>query len=93
MIIAKKSIPRYLIMSNGVKKTILSLIKIYQLFFSPDHGVWRRPGCGCRFYPSCSVYSYQAVEKFGVLKGLKKVISRVLRCHPFSAGGFDPINH
>ncbi len=70
---------------------ILFLIKTYQITFSPDHGIWRRPGRGCRFYPSCSDYARLAVEKFGILGGLRESVKRVLRCHPFSEGGHDPI--
>jgi len=44
----------------------------------------------CRFYPSCSQYSIDAVEKYGTFRGLLKGLLRVLRCHPFSKGGYDP---
>jgi hypothetical protein len=44
----------------------------------------------CRFYPSCSEYAINAVEKYGTFKGIFKGIKRVLRCHPFSRGGYDP---
>jgi putative membrane protein insertion efficiency factor len=65
------------------------LIKAYQLTFSPDHGFWVRPGRGCRFYPSCSVYAGAAIEKFGLWRGLLKAAKRIFKCHPFSAGGVD----
>jgi putative membrane protein insertion efficiency factor len=45
----------------------------------------------CRFYPSCSEYAYLAVEKHGIMKGLLKSAWRVLRCNPFSPGGYDPV--
>jgi len=45
----------------------------------------------CRFYPTCSEYAVQAVEKYGVLKGLYMGIKRVLKCHPFHPGGYDPV--
>ena len=45
----------------------------------------------CRFTPSCSLYTLQAVEKYGLLKGCLKGAWRVLRCHPFSRGGYDPV--
>ena len=45
----------------------------------------------CRFTPSCSLYTLQAVEKYGLLKGCLKGTWRVLRCHPFSRGGYDPV--
>jgi len=69
----------------------LFLVKIYQFTFSPDHGIWRRIGRGCRFYPSCSDYACEALKKFGILKGIWKSIGRISRCHPFSEGGYDPL--
>lgn len=45
----------------------------------------------CRFYPTCSEYSIQAFEKYGVIKGAAKSIWRILRCNPFNKGGYDPI--
>ena len=45
----------------------------------------------CRFTPSCSVYTMQAVEKYGALKGCAMGATRLLRCHPFARGGFDPV--
>jgi putative membrane protein insertion efficiency factor len=45
----------------------------------------------CRFYPTCSVYTLEAVEKHGAIRGLLYGIWRILRCHPFSRGGFDPV--
>jgi putative membrane protein insertion efficiency factor len=72
---------------------ILKLIKIYQRTLSPDHSFWakqRYPNGYCRFYPSCSEYSRQALLKYGFLKGIGKTIWRILRCNPFSNGGLDP---
>jgi len=45
----------------------------------------------CRFYPSCSVYAAQAVEKYGVAKGLWSGLHRLMRCHPWNSGGYDPL--
>ncbi len=75
-----------------MKRLVLAAIRLYQKTLSPDHG----PLSGgqqrvCRFYPTCSVYTYQAVEKYGVIRGLGKGFWRVLRCNPFSKGGHDPL--
>lgn len=70
----------------------LKIISFYQKTFSPDHGIFHADSfIGCRFYPSCSFYSIQAVEKFGLKKGLPKIIWRIIRCSPLSKGGIDQI--
>jgi len=66
-----------------IKHLITKLIKFYQKFISPNFGK------NCRFYPSCSVYTVEAIEKYGLVKGLKKGVWRVLRCHPFNKGGVE----
>lgn len=73
------------------KNTILFLIKIYQKTLSPDHGWFKakHPAGFCRYYPTCSEYSYQVIKKRGLLIGLAKSIWRILRCNPFSRGGVD----
>ena len=68
-----------------VKKLLLLCIKFYQFFISPFLGK------NCRYYPSCSAYAVEAVEKYGSLKGGLLAVKRVLRCHPFHAGGYDPV--
>ncbi|MBL7157479.1 MAG: membrane protein insertion efficiency factor YidD [Candidatus Omnitrophica bacterium] len=45
----------------------------------------------CRFYPTCSAYAAESLEKFGALKGLAKSARRLLKCHPFNPGGYDPV--
>jgi|GEM_PF-1478511 hypothetical protein len=77
-------------MNQAIKKTLLFFIKIYQLIFSPDQGFFRTGRPACRFFPSCSEYSFEAIEKFGVKNGLKLSIRRILKCHPWHPGGFDP---
>ena len=64
----------------------LALIRLYQMTLAK--GI---PENTCRFYPTCSHYSYQAIYKHGVLKGIPLSIWRVLRCNPFNPGGFDPV--
>ncbi|MBU2524459.1 membrane protein insertion efficiency factor YidD [Patescibacteria group bacterium] len=75
------------------KKLALLFITLYQRTLSPDHGLLKSlyPGGYCKFCPSCSSYCYLSVQKYGVIKGLPKGIGRVLRCHPWSKGGYDPI--
>ena len=68
-----------------LKKIIILLIRGYQIFISPI-----MPG-KCRFYPTCSVYFIQALEKYGVVKGSYIGIKRILRCHPWNPGGYDPL--
>lgn len=73
---------------------LLKVIRFYQKYFSPDRGplslIHPFPGV-CKFRPTCSEYAYQAIEKYGIFKGIIKAISRLLRCHPFSQGGYDPL--
>jgi hypothetical protein len=74
-----------------IKRIILSAIKFYQKIFSSDHGILKRLHKGCRFYPSCSEYAYQAIKKHGVLKGSAKSAKRIIKCHPWNEGGYDPL--
>lgn len=75
-----------------IGQALVKAIRFYQKTLSPDHGwfKFRRPLGYCRFQPSCSDYAVQAIGKYGPLKGLLKAIWRLLRCHPFSKGGYDP---
>lgn len=77
-----------------MKKIALSAIRVYQKTLSPDHGVFRArfPYGYCKFYPSCSEYTYQSIEKFGLIKGIFKGAWRILRCNPWSRGGLDPVS-
>ena len=68
-----------------LKNMIVFLIKFYRVFISP-----LKPPT-CRFVPTCSEYALQAVEKYGVVRGMYKAIRRILRCHPFHPGGYDPV--
>ena len=63
------------------------LVKFYQRFLSPENFGIKV----CRFTPSCSTYMYQAVEKYGVIKGGFKGLWRIVRCNPFNKGGHDPV--
>ncbi len=66
-----------------IKKTVLLFLKLYKKLISPLYPA------SCRYYPTCSHYAIESVEKYGVLKGLLKAIWRILRCNPFSKGGID----
>lgn len=75
-----------------IRLLVLRLIRLYQKTLSFDHGFFKIffPNGYCRFQPTCSEYTYQAVAKYGVIKGGLKGLRRVLRCNPFNKGGFDP---
>ena len=68
-----------------IKTIVLTLIKGYQLFFSP------LLGDNCRFNPSCSVYTAQAINRYGVLKGSFLGFKRILRCRPLGGKGYEPV--
>lgn len=72
-----------------MKKILIFLLKSYQKFISP---MLRVLGVNCKYYPSCSEYMKQAIEKYGCLKGTYLGIKRLLRCNPFAKGGYDPLN-
>lgn len=79
--------------NNIMKRGVINLIKFYQKTLSPDHGPLksRHPQGFCRFYPTCSDYAIQAIEKYGIIKGGLKASWRILRCNPFNKGGNDPL--
>ena len=68
-----------------MKTIVLALIRFYKRFISPV-----LPSA-CRFEPTCSVYTYQAIEKYGVIKGGWMGVKRISRCHPLHPGGYDPV--
>lgn len=68
-----------------MKYLLLALIRVYQYLFRP------LLGANCRFAPSCSDYAREAVEKHGALKGAWLALRRILRCHPYHPGGYDPV--
>ena len=70
-------------------RALLGLVRVYQLLISPVL-VWAM-GPRCRFYPSCSCYAGEALRMHGALHGSWLAARRVLRCHPFHPGGFDPV--
>ncbi|MGB3260547.1 membrane protein insertion efficiency factor YidD [Paenisporosarcina sp.] len=68
-----------------MKFLVIGIFRFYQKFISP------MTPPSCRFYPTCSHYGVEAVEKHGAFKGIYLAISRILRCHPFHEGGYDPV--
>ncbi|MCC7327540.1 MAG: membrane protein insertion efficiency factor YidD [Burkholderiales bacterium] len=68
-----------------MKTVFLALIRGYQYLLRP------LLGNNCRFYPSCSDYALQAIERHGAIRGLWLAVKRVARCHPYHPGGFDPV--
>jgi len=68
-----------------MKKLALGLIRLYQLTIS------RVKPSSCRYYPTCSQYTYEAIESFGFFKGVWLGIKRIARCQPFYEGGYDPV--
>ena len=68
-----------------LKKVFIAFIRFYQIVISP-----LKPPT-CRFYPTCSHYGLEAVQRFGALKGGWLTIKRILKCHPFHPGGVDPV--
>ena len=71
--------------SLAVRKLMILLIRFYQKCISPLFPAT------CRFYPTCSTYFIQALEKYGVFKGSYLGIKRILQCHPGNPGGYDPL--
>jgi len=76
-----------------IAKIILLFIKAYQKTLSPDHGAagYFAVSSKCRYYPSCSEYCRQSIEKYGAGPGLYVGLKRITRCHPWHEGGYDPI--
>lgn len=77
-----------------MKKLVVKLIRFYQTYLNFNNYLVRSffmTDRACRFTPSCSQYTLEAVEKYGVIKGLWAGLLRISRCHPWSAGGYDPV--
>lgn len=71
--------------SRTAKHSAIAVIHVYQRFMSPFTGT------SCRFYPSCSEYSIQALQKYGFFRGCFKTFARLFKCHPYHPGGYDPL--
>ncbi|GAE89248.1 membrane protein insertion efficiency factor YidD [Acetivibrio straminisolvens] len=68
------------------KRWVIFIIRLYQRWISP-----LKAAPSCRFYPTCSQYAIDAVSKYGIIKGGFMAIKRILKCHPFHPGGYDPV--
>lgn len=68
-----------------MREIVVELIEFYQKYIGPVKGKT------CRFYPTCSDYAKEAITKYGLLKGCFLGLRRILRCHPFNPGGYDPV--
>ena len=68
-----------------MKKIFILLIRFYQKFISPLFPA------KCRYYPTCSQYTLEAIQEYGAIKGTYLGLKRILRCHPFHEGGYDPV--
>lgn len=68
-----------------MRAVLLLLIRLYQRGISP------LMGSNCRFFPTCSQYTYEAVERYGAAQGTWMGLRRICRCHPWNPGGFDPV--
>ena len=68
-----------------LQKVMLGMIRFYRKWISP------LTPPSCRYYPTCSAYGLEAVERYGAARGGWLALRRILRCHPFAAGGYDPV--
>ncbi len=75
------------VIRHGMRNALILLIRFYQKFISP----LKRPSC--IYTPTCSAYALEAVKRFGFVKGGYLSLRRILRCHPFAKGGYDPVPH
>lgn len=71
-----------------MKKFLICILNYYQKNISP---FFRNRGVNCKYYPTCSEYTKQAIKKYGVFKGILIGTKRITRCNPFSKGGYDPL--
>jgi putative membrane protein insertion efficiency factor len=79
------SIMNYQTVGRVIKEVIIGLIYVYQYTFSILFGP-----C-CRFNPSCSTYASLSIQRFGIIEGIRLTLRRLIKCHPFHPGGYDPV--
>ena len=78
-----------------LKRTFLFLLRLYQAILSPDHNQigMKNHFIGCRYFPSCSEYAHEATRQYGLFRGSIVSLKRIIRCHPFANGGYDPVSN
>lgn len=69
-----------------MKYILIFFVRVYQILVSPF-----LPANSCRFYPTCSQYAIEAIQKHGAIRGLTLAVKRILKCHPYHEGGYDPV--
>lgn len=72
-----------------MRKALIKMIEGYQKHISP---IFSSRGVNCKYYPTCSEYTKQAISKYGCIVGIFKGFIRILKCNPFSKGGYDPLD-
>jgi putative membrane protein insertion efficiency factor len=77
--------PTRSLLSRGASAVLIVLVRVYQVALSP------LLGGSCRYYPTCSAYAIEALERHGALRGSWMAARRIGRCHPFRPGGYDPV--
>jgi len=77
--------------SGRLSRLAAGLVRVYQLVISPLKQILFGTSCGCRFHPTCSCYTHEALLKHGFFYGTWLGIKRILRCHPWQPGGLDPV--
>lgn len=89
-----KNLKKYL-PASAPFSAVAILVRSYQAIFSPDHGTFGRifGFMRCRFYPSCSEYTLQALRQYGLFSGGVASLKRIVKCNPFHPGGYDPITN
>ena len=71
-----------------MRNVLIKLIKFYKRHISP---ILSNMGIHCKYYPTCSEYTIEAIQKYGVIHGVLLGVKRILKCNPFSIGGYDPL--